>query len=69
MEEVSPKWAAVMSGIFIMIRHALKYHEVYGWLPNHHYLMSSLEISYEVADHVITSATLVLHEKPVIFNN
>jgi hypothetical protein len=68
-QELSPNWAAVMSGIFIMIKHALKYREHYGNLPNHHYLMEKLQISYEIADHIITSAALITSEEPPIFRN
>ena len=68
-QEVNPNWAGVMSGIFIMISHALKYYEHYGDLPNHHYLMDKLKISYEVADHVISSASFFRETDNATYRN
>ena len=58
MNEVSPNWTVIMTGIFALIGHALKFRDINGSLPTHLYMMTEFVISYEVANHVLASAGL-----------
>lgn len=53
----------VANAVLLLVRHALFHKHMYGYLPDHRYMMTMFEIPFEFAEHVLYVAALVSNSK------
>jgi hypothetical protein len=49
----------LLNAVCILVSHAFRHKRITGVFPDHRYLIVAFEIPYDLADHVLSVATMV----------